>query len=318
MLAHVIVNPTSGTDRAVEMIPRIESHLRSLYDDVSTTVTGSADDVRNAAALAVEHASAVYVAGGDGTLNLALRGMIDRNPALPIPIGVIPLGTGNDFARSLGLGDEPETALQALLNRQVIHVDIGLMNDRPFVNASAGGFIAETSDAVTPALKDIAGKLAYLIGGAKALFTSQPLRTRVLAAAASTGTDDGQLMPVGEITLQMFVVCNAPFIGGGAAIAPAAVIDDGLLDVIAVPEMSLLEFVATLQRLAASGDPGRADVRHFRSAAFDLVFDRPARVNVDGEVLDVQQCSYRVRSLAARFFCGSAPLSSATPAVFAG
>jgi diacylglycerol kinase (ATP) len=317
MRAHVIVNPTSGADRAVEMVPRIESRLRSLYDDVSTTVTGSADDVRNAAALAVEHASAVYVAGGDGTLNLVLRGMIERDPALPIPIGVIPLGTGNDFAKALGLGDEPDTALRALLNRQVISVDIGLMNDRPFVNASAGGFIAETSDAVTPALKDIAGKLAYLIGGAKALFTSVPLRTRLLAAT-NAGTDAGQLMPAGELTLQMFAVCNAPFIGGGAAIAPSAVIDDGLLDVIAVPEMSLLEFVATLQRLAASGEPGRADVRHFRSAAFDLVFDRIARVNVDGEVLETERCSYRVRSLGARFFCGSAPLASSTPARFGG
>ena len=317
MRAHVIVNPTSGTDRAVAMIPQIESHLRSLYDEVSTTVTGSADDVRAAGALAGERASAVYVAGGDGTLNLVLRGMIDRDPALPVPIGVIPFGTGNDFARALGLSDQPETALKALLTRQVISVDIGLMNDRPFVNASAGGFIAETSGAVTPALKDIAGKLAYLIGGAKALFTSEPLQTRLLAAT-DAGTGGGPVMPAGEMTLQMFVVCNAPFIGGGAAIAPTALIDDGLLDVIAVPEMSLLEFVATLQRLGASGDPGRADVRHFRSAAFDLVFDRLARVNVDGEVLETDRCSYRVRSLAARFFCGAAPLASSTPAVFAG
>jgi diacylglycerol kinase family enzyme len=125
-------------------------------------------------------------------------------------------------------------------------------------------------------------------------------------------------MPAGEMTLQMFVVCNAPFIGGGAASAPTALIDDGLLDVIAVPEMSVLEFVATLQRLGASGDPGGADVRHFRSAAFDLVFDRIARVNVDGEVLETERCSYRVRSRGARFFCGPAPVASSTPARFGG
>src|SRR5215207_5813996 len=145
MRAHLIVNPTSGLDRAVEMVPRIELQLRTFYDVVTTTVTTGADDLRNAGALSVESASAVYVAGGDGTLNLALRGMLDRNPELPIPIGVIPFGTGNDFARALGLGDEPEMALVRLRNRQVISVDIGLMNGRPFVNASAGGFIAETS-----------------------------------------------------------------------------------------------------------------------------------------------------------------------------
>ena len=321
--AHLIVNPMSGADRAVEMLPRVRARLRTLFDDLVVTVTAGEDDVRRAGARAVdEQCAAVFVAGGDGTLNGALRGMMERDPALPIPIGLIPFGTGNDFSKALGLGEDPEFALERLLDPHLVPVDVGLMNDRPFLNISAGGLIAEASGAVTPALKDITGKLAYLIGGARVLLTARPLHARLFVAGSGIGEPgsdpasripDPELLPAGECDVQMFAVCNAPFIGGGHAIAPAALVDDGLLDVLVVPRMSLVEFLATLRRIAASGDPGRDDVLHFRSSAIDLVFDRVAHVNVDGEVLEASRCAYRVRSSGARFFCGPEPLTSSRP-----
>ena len=72
-----------------------------------------------------------------------------------------------------------------------------------------------------------------------------------------------------------------------------------------------------LQRIAADGNPGRDDVMSFRSARFDLVFDRVARVNIDGEVLEVDRCAYRVRSGGAWFFCGPKPLAASAPIPFA-
>ena len=320
MRAHLIVNPSSGTDRAVEMLPVIQSRLGTLFQDLVVTVTADADDLRRAAArTAVGNYAALYVAGGDGTLNGALRGMLDANPLPAIPIGVIPFGTGNDFSKALGLGDEPERALDCLVDPHVVAADVGVMNERPFINASAGGLIAETSGIATPALKDIVGKVAYLIGGARALFTADPLNVRLLVASEhARGADPApQLLPVGDSAVQMFAVCNAPFIGGGYAIAPDALIDDGLFDVIVVPRMPLLELLATLQRIASAGDPGRADVLSFRSAHFDLVFDRRARVNIDGEVLEVDRCAYRVRSGGAWFFCGPRPLAASVPVSFA-
>jgi YegS/Rv2252/BmrU family lipid kinase len=244
--------------------------------------------------------------------------MLSASPRPAVPVGIIPFGTGNDFSKALGLGDEPEGALDRLLDAHVVAADVGEMNDRPFINTSAGGLIAETSGAVTPALKDIAGKLAYLIGGARALFTAEPLGVRLLVASEHSTADSApELLPVRESIVQMFAVCNAPFIGGGYAIAPDALIDDGLLDVIIVPRMPLLELLGTLQRIAASGDPGRSDVMSFRSTHVDLVFDRRARVNVDGEVLEVERCAYRVRSGGAWFFCGPGPRAAAAPIPFA-
>lgn len=300
------------------MLPLMRARLGALFRELVVTVTGDAQDLRVAAARTVaEDFAALYVAGGDGTLNGVLRGVFDARLARAIPIGVIPFGTGNDFSKALGLGDEPETALDRLMDPHVLPVDVGVMNDRPFINSSAGGLIAEASDAVTPALKDIAGRVAYLIGGARALFSAEPLGVHLLVAAGSA-TEGPELLPAGQSAVQMFAACNAPFIGGGHAIAPDALIDDGLLDVIVVPRMPFVELLTTLQRIAASGDPGRSDVLSFRSAAFDLIFDRRARVNVDGEVLETDRCAYRVRSGGAWFFCGPKPLARTSPEPFAG
>ena len=309
MRARLIANPTSGTDRAVDLLPLIISRLRTRFSDLDVTVTATADDARLAAASAIdEQCAALYVAGGDGTLNAALRGIVGPIDSARLPIGIIPLGTGNDFAKALDLGEDAEAALDVLMDAMVVDVDVGLMNGRPFVNISAGGFVAEVSGSVTPAMKDIAGKLAYLIGGARALMTSEPLRMRLLSSADGAGS-----MSAGESMVQMFAVCNARFIGGGYAIAPSARIDDGLLDVLIVPHMSFIEFVAVLQRIASAGDPGRDDVLQFRSSAFDLEFDRAARVNLDGEVLDVDRCGYRIRQRGALFFCGPNPHAEASP-----
>ena len=301
------------------MLPLVQSRLGGLFEELVVTVTADAQDLHAAAMrTVVEDFAALYVAGGDGTLNGVIRGFFDTTPPRAVPIGVIPFGTGNDFSKALGLGDEPETALDRLVDPHVLRVDVGVMNDRPFINASAGGLIAEASGAVTPALKDIAGKVAYLIGGARALFSAEPLNARLLVAAGNGNQDPGrELLPAGQSAVQMFAACNAAYIGGGHAIAPDALIDDGLLDVIVVPRMPFVELLATLQRIAASGGAERSDVLSFRSAAFDLIFDRPARVNVDGEVLETDRCAYRVRPGGAWFFCGLTPLARTSPEPFA-
>ena len=208
-----------------------------------------------------------------------------------IPIGIIPLGTGNDFAKALGLGDDPDGALETLLAARVVDVDVGTVNGRPFVNTSAGGFVADVTEVVTEGLKDVTGKLAYLIGGARALLGSEPFAAR-LTLPGGAGRGHGW---AGDVELQMFAICNARFIGGGYPIAPAALIDDGLLDVFLVKRMPLLEFVRVLQTIAAGEHQDDERVLHFRASAFDLEFDRVVRVNTDGELLQAASCHYRVR-----------------------
>ena len=313
MRAHLIANPHAGADRALEYIPLITEKLRTVVRDLDITVAANAEEARQAAARAVEdHCEALYVAGGDGTLNSALQGVASTGAA-QLPIGLIPLGTGNDFAKALGLGEEPMTALDLLIGMQVLEVDLGTLNDRPFANTSAGGFIAEVSKSVTETLKNTTGKLAYLVGGAKALLGTEPFCARIVVHDRQPAP-----APPAPLDVQLFAVCNARFIGGGYPIAPDACIDDGLLDVVVVPGMPFVDFVAALKRLSSGDYGGDGAILHFRAAAFDLEFDRTVGVNTDGEVLEARRCEYRVRRRAARFFCGPKPQAVGTPARWRG
>jgi diacylglycerol kinase (ATP) len=311
--ARLILNPASGADRAPALLPRINAALRTIVGDLDVTVTLDADDAARTAVRAVEEGcDALYVAGGDGTLNAVLRGLDGRPSLDALPIGIIPLGTGNDFAKALGLGEDPDEALEHLVEQRIIAVDVGMLNGRPFVNTSAGGFVADVSEAVTEGLKDVTGKLAYVIGGARALLGSEPFATRLTIV-------DGDVAAVraweGDLELQMFAICNARMIGGGYPIAPMALIDDGLLDVFLVRRMPLLEFVGVLQAIAGGVHQHDERVLHFRAGAFDLHFDREVRVNTDGELFAAATCEYRVRPRAARFFCGPSPHAVKTPGV---
>ena len=218
-------------------------------------------DAAHAAGTAVgEGYDHVFVAGGDGTLNEAVNG-VGATPGgfESVTFGIIPLGTGNDFATALGIPSDVEEALAAVTGGDRVAVDVGKLNNRYFINVSAGGFIAEVSDAVDPKLKTLAGKLAYLIGGAH---VSVQLQARGRAGAHIRADETANL------TLTLFAVCNSRLIGGGRLIAPEARIDDGLFDVCLIEGMPTMEFLALLKRVSDGehvGDGPRCVLPHGRS-----------------------------------------------------
>lgn len=295
MKSRLIVNPVSGSDTGPDHLPLINERLRQRVGDLDIVMTTGEGDATRAAAQAVNDGyDHVFAAGGDGTLNEVLNGIASvPNGLAQTVIGVIPLGTGNDFATALGFPDDLAAVLDRLDFAAPIAVDVGVMNGHHFVNASAGGFIAEVSDAVGTQLKSVAGKLAYLIGGAQVLFTHEPIRATVSWAHAGVASS-------AHLGLDAFAVCNSRQIGGGRLIAPDAVIDDGLLDVCLIEAMPLVDFVGLL-RLVSNGDHVEDErVRYFRASSIELAFERNVKVNTDGQVLDGIRCEYRVFPRAAR------------------
>jgi diacylglycerol kinase (ATP) len=302
--ARIIVNPSSGREQAADHIDLLTTRLRERFGSVEVIVTtGDGDAERAARAAAEDGCGTVFVAGGDGTLNEVVNGIASADALDRTNIGVVPLGTGNDFAAALGIpGDVPD-AIDVLLRDRVARVDVGTVNGRSFVNTSGGGFIAEVSQAVTPQLKTIAGRLAYLIGGAQALLEYEPVRATV------------SLEPGGErvgLRLYAFAVCNSRLIGGGRLIAPAALIDDGLLDVCLIEGMTALEFVALARKVAAGDHVGDPRVRYYQASSARIEVDREIPINTDGELLTATRCEYTVRPRAARFLAGDAPFTSKT------
>lgn len=321
MKSKLIVNPMSGTDSAPAHLIMMNQRLRERVGTLDIVITVAEGDATQAGQRAVEDGyDHLFVAGGDGTLNEVLNGVARVDGGLDaVTFGLIPLGTGNDFANALGLPDEAEAAIEMLVDGEPLAVDVGRLNDHYFVNVSAGGFIAEVSDAVNPQLKTLAGKLAYLIGGAQVLLDYEPVRARLRRAqnggesvdAPGTGRLPETMKDVPtEIALHAFAVCNSRLVGGGRLIAPHAMVDDGLLDVCFIHAMPTVEFLGLLRRVSAGDHVDDDRVTYFRARELELTFDRVIKVNTDGQVLEADRCHYRIMPGAARFLGKKAAASA--------
>lgn len=299
----LIVNPKSGTDSAPDHLVMVNRRLRERFGPVDIVITTGEDDARREGRRAVEEScDRIFIAGGDGTLNEVVNGVAAAPRGLErVTFGVIPMGTGNDFATALGIPEALDDALDVLLDDRVLAVDVGRLNDQYFVNVSAGGFIAEVSDAVNPQMKTVAGKLAYLLGGVQVLLDSEPLHVRLRYPEPATAS--GERLPV-DAMLSAFAVCNSRLVGGGRLIAPEAVVDDGRLDACLIHVMPMMEFIGLLRRVSNGEHLEDERVTYFQTPAIDLTFDRVAKVNIDGQVLETDRCAYRILPRAARFLAG--------------
>ena len=298
---HLVLNPSSGREHGPEHLDVLRETLGRRFGDVTTSVTsGDGDAERAASAAAAAGCDLLFVAGGDGTVNEAINGLSSAGALEQVTVGIVPFGTGNDFAAALGIPTEPDAALEVLFAGREIRSDLGQVNGRVFVNVSGGGFIGEVSAAVTPQLKTVAGRLAYLIGGAQALLEFTPVK-------ATITVQPGALRKTQE--LYAFAVCNSRLVGGGRLIAPDAVIDDGRLDVCLIDAMSALEFVALARKVAQGEHVSDPRVTYFQASAIDFELAREVNVNTDGEVFSVRRCEYRVLPKAARFLAGDAPFA---------
>lgn len=310
--ARLIVNPVAGRDAAPAYLERLNAGLREKFGDMDLVLTIGQGDATRAAEEAVQLGCRyIFAAGGDGTLNEVINGASSADPKLEgVTFGIIPLGTGNDLAMGLGFPLVVEDCLAVLVKAQPVGIDLGLFNGHRFVNTSAGGFIAEVSSAVNPQLKSIAGRFAYLIGGAQVLMAAEPAFTRI-----SVETKDGPR--VVEAELLTFAVCNSRTIGGGHLIAPEALVDDGWLDVCLVHSMTRSEFVQLLPGVSRGEHLDHEGVEYFSARAVTFEFDRPIKVNTDGEVHEATRCEYSVVPGAAQFLVGPSPTAltrSAVPA----
>ena len=312
-MSRLILNPVAGTDEGSALVTRINELLRGRFGNVDITITTGPGDAERAGFFAASDGETqLFVAGGDGTLNEVMNGVYASGRLGDVVFGLLPLGTGNDFAAVIGIPPDVDAAVGAFADGHVIPVDVGRLDDRVFVNVSAGGFVAEVSEAVTPELKTVAGRLAYLIGGAQTLLSYEPVRARIEPIGDShvlypsdtldaVCRDSSAGVAAHDVDLQLFAVCNSRLIGGGRLIAPEAVIDDGWLDVCVIEAMPTLEFVGLLRQVARGDHLDDSRVSYFRTRDLRLQFDRVIKVNTDGQVLDATSCRYTILPRAARF-----------------
>ena len=252
---------------------------RGHYADVRVTYQrGDAEALARAAA--GEGADVVAAVGGDGTLNEVVNGL----DSYDTPLGVIPAGTANDFARQAGIPADADHAMDVILLRKPVRIDTASLNGRRFLNVSTGGIGAEATAETPPQVKAAIGQLAYAISGLRKLADYEPNHGVFRSGGYKL-----------ECDFLMFAVGSAMASGGGTLVTPHASTTDGLLDLCVVERMPRRDFARTVLKLKRGEHVGEEGVHYVRVPTLTIEGARPIAVNVDGEVSDSRRLDYHAR-----------------------
>lgn len=240
------------------------------------------DAIRFARAMARRGVDLVIAAGGDGTLNEVVNGVVQAG--WDGRLGLVPLGTANDFAAGMEIPESIPGAFEVALGGRTLDVDVARVNRRYFVNVSTGGFGANATEETPSEAKKLLGPWAYVVTGVKKFADLRPSRARFEA--------DGETAYEGEVML--FAVGNAKRTGGGSMLTPRAEFGDGQLDVVIVPGMTRMDFLALLPDLRAGTHVDNPDVLYFRAGRLLVESEEVLSVNADGEPLRGRRFAYEL------------------------
>ena len=303
----VIFNPAAGRGAGTRRLPiyreLLDRHLGT-YRWALTTAPG--EEAALAEAALADGARLVVAVGGDGTWS-QVADRVASSGRSDVDLGLLAAGTGNDFARSLGIRyDDPERAVAALAAGRTRRIDVGRVDAewRRCPKPEAAGaepwrtaprhFLNHVGFGFDVAVIDAARRLRFLKGGSlyRAAALQQLFLYRGLHLRASDGADwnvEGRRL--------LLTISNGRVFGGGLPIAPDADLEDGLLDACAIADASPLGR-ARLFGLAVKGRHlGAGEVCHRRQRTFTVLHDGPLRYEVDGEVLQSRSGQVRVRAV---------------------
>jgi diacylglycerol kinase (ATP) len=291
MKPSVILNLTAGSAANAEA-----DAIKAKLDELSPAaihITEKAGDAARFARQAVhDGCELIIAAGGDGTLNEVING-VARN-ASRVCIGLVPLGTGNDFARSLQLPVTIAENIDILRRGKRRSIDlVRVRSDRVryFINVSAGGFSGLVDEKLTPDLKKTWGPLAYVRSAAAALSELHAYRTEV-------ELDDGERL---DVELYNIIVANGAYVAGGLPVAPESDPGDGLLDVILIPKRSTGEMLLLVAQIVL-GNHLRSESIIFRRTPRLRVRSQPGMwFNADGELVGNEPATFEIIPHAIQF-----------------
>ncbi len=217
--------------------------------------------------------------GGDGTINEIVNGM----PDLHKPMGIIPIGTGNDFARSCSLPiGNLEAAVDVLLAHDVKKIDVGEVNGRRFINVMGLGFEGRAND-IGKMLPFLHGTPKYLIaiGGTYLTYRKMPLKIKFNDIVID---DKVFLVSIG----------NGWNVGGGLRLTPKAILDDGVFDVGYLQDISRFRILQVFSKLYDGTIDTVPEVKMYKTRELTIESDRPIPAHIDGESFDPVQKAFKV------------------------
>ncbi|MBQ0826348.1 diacylglycerol kinase family protein [Streptomyces tagetis] len=268
-----VVNPTAGGATAAAALLRVARPLREAGAGLETEYSRSLDHARDLARRAGERGRVVLAVGGDGMAG-GIGGALSGTGT---PLGLVPAGRGNDFARALGLPAEPAALAAILLRAEPRPVDTievtSAVHDRAVVLGSVYAGVDALANHHANRSRLLRGTASYYAGALRAVTTWRTTRYRV--------TVDGQEHAFAGYTV---VAANSGYYGSDRHIAPAARVDDGLLEVVMIHHAPRRLFFALMNELGTGAHVHRPQVRVVRGRQVRIEADRPVPYGADGEV----------------------------------
>lgn len=282
----LIVNPASGRGRGRRSFPLIAKQLEALRVDFRAVFSeGPGHAVELARGAANDGSSAVVACGGDGTFHEVLNGVGLRS----LPIGIVPCGSGDDLAVNLGIPTDIEAACRNLAAGNARPVDVVECGGSLYACVGGAGFDSIVNRRANQRVRMLRGTAIYIYAVIETLLTFEPIEMSVIGEGIEFA---GRVMFV--------VAANATSYGGGMKIAPAALLDDGLLDIVIIGQMSKLELLGVFPRVFKGGHINHPSVRHHRSPWVTISSPRRLEFFGDGEYMTDLPVTLTVRPGIAR------------------
>ncbi|MED5462489.1 MAG: diacylglycerol kinase family protein [Pseudomonadota bacterium] len=289
MSVPLFINPAAGRGKAARMAEPIQQVLSVGGVDVTRIESASVGDLEQRVFdYASRHPGPIIVAGGDGSVNEATNGILRAESRTPL--GLIPIGTGNDFAKACGISLNWETAATLLAHRisksvQPRNIDAGRMNERYFANGVGIGFDAKVNHIARKYQWPI-GDFVYFVAVLEGLWDG------VITPSVTMRYNDVECR--GAITLANISI--GPWVGGMFKIAPMALNDDGHLDLVYAEPISRRRVLALLPKLLKGSHVDETDIHCAEVESFELISEAPVPSHMDGESQPLQT-EFRIRIL---------------------
>lgn len=269
----VILNPTSGKEEATNFVAELKQVLTVLYEEISIRETSENLDAEELSKNGAEEGyDSIIAMGGDGTVHGVVNGVM-KSAAKP-SLGIIPLGTVNNFARSLGIPVDPQEAIQMLLNAERLTIDTARIGNTYFISSVSAGPIPETVQQVGTELKTKFGPIAYLIEGVKALDEKRTYPFQIVF--------DGKER---EQVYSLMLISLSNSVAGIQNFFPDASMNDGKLHFFGLKETSIQEKLALVPKLFQEDADytDKVDILSFEEAYITLEGESSLNTTIDGE-----------------------------------
>ncbi len=267
----LIYNPHAGRRKLVSQLDTVIRIFQEGGYEVSVHRTKSPEDIEYTSGQC-EDVDTLVVAGGDGSIHQAVNGMmkipVEQRPAL----GILPVGTANDLAYALKLPKSIPEACEVIAHGATFEMDLGMVNDRYFVNVASAGLLTDVSPKVDVRVKNSLGQLAYYLKGLETLPSFRPFHVEF--------EHEGRLYS--EDVLLLLAV-NGLSVGGLKQLVPRASLMDGKLDFLLVKQSGWPETMRMLLRLVGGGKVGSDKIEQFQAKHVVVTCDRPVSSDLDGE-----------------------------------